>query len=364
MISFSPTEEQSMIVESVRDFARERMRAVAREADESGNLPPEVIQTGWGLGLVAANIPEEYGGFASEHSAVSGALVAEELAWGDLAAALTLTAPLSVAIPILVGGTEAQKAEYLRRFTGDEFIPATAALIEPRISYDPLDLTTTATQDGGVYLLNGVKAYVPLAADARMMLVWAKEGDNTQGFLVDLGAAGITIGEREKNMGLKALPTYPVHFQDVHVSPACKLGGEQGVHFPTILNYSRVALASMAVGVARAAYEYALEYAKERETFGAPIATRQSIAFMLAEMCTDIDGARLMAWEAAWRLDQGLDATREARLAKTFADDTALMVADRAVQILGGHGYIRDHPVEMWLRNARSFAVLDGLGMV
>lgn len=364
MISFAPTEEQQMIVDSVKDFATEELRPMFREADERGELPPGVIEKGWGLGLVPANIPEQYGGFAAEHSAVTGALVAEELAWGDLATALYLTSPMSVAIPILLGGTEAQKQEYLPRFCGDDFIPATAALIEPRITYDPLDLATTATKDGDVYLLNGVKAYVPLAAEAAMMLVWAKEGDKTQGFLVDLGAAGITIGEREKNMGIKALPSHKVTFRDVHVSPTCKLGGPEGVDFSRILNYSRVALAAMGVGVAKAAYEYALAYAKERETFGAPIATRQSIAFFLAEMCTDIDAARLLVWEAAWRLDQGLESTREVRLAKTFVDETALMCGDRAVQILGGSGYIRDVPVEMWLRNARSFAVLDGLGMV
>jgi alkylation response protein AidB-like acyl-CoA dehydrogenase len=364
MISFAPTEEQRMIVDAVQDFAKESLRPMFQQADESGELPADLIQTGWGLGLVPANIPEKYGGFAQEHSAVTGALVAEELGWGDLSTALYLTSPLSVAIPILLGGTEEQKQEYLPRFAGDDFIPATAALIEPNITYDPLALKTTATKDGDVYLLNGVKAYVPLAADAQMMLVWAREGDTTQGFLVDLGAAGITIGEREKNMGLKALPTYKVSFQDVHVSPRCKLGGPEGCDFSRILNYSRVALSAMAVGVAKAAYEYALEYAKERETFGAPIGTRQSIAFMLAEMCTDIDAARLLVWEAAWKLDQGQDATRETRLAKTFADETALMCGDRAVQILGGSGYIRDVPVELWLRNARSFAILDGLGMV
>lgn len=364
MVSFAPTEEQQMIVETVRDFAKEQLRSVMQESDERGDLPPDIIKTGWELGLVPANIPEAYGGFSGEHSAVTGALIAEELAHGDLATALYLTAPLAVAVPILIGGTEEQKQEYLPRFSSDEFVPATAALIEPRITYDPFDLNTTAVRDGDVYILNGVKAYVPIAADAAMMLVWAKEGDSTQGFLVDLGAAGITIGERERNMGLKALPTYKVSFKDVHVSVKCKLGGEQGVDFSHILDYSRVALAAMAVGVAKAAYEYALNYAKERETFGSPIATRQSIAFFLAEMCTDIDAARLMVWEAAWRLDQGLNATRETRIMKSFADDTALMVCDRAVQILGGHGYIRDFPVELWLRNARSFAVLEGLGMV
>lgn len=364
MVSFAPTEEQQMIVDSVHDFAQEQLRSIMREADETGEIPRDIIQTGWGLGIVPANIPEEYGGFASEHSALTGALVAETLAWGDLSTALFITAPLSVAIPILLGGTEEQKAEYLPRFTGEEFVPATAALLEPRITYDPLELDTKAVRDGDVYLLNGAKAYVPIAADAAMMLVWANENGKTQGFLVDMSAQGLQIGGREKNMGIKGLPTYKVTLKDVHVSPKCKLGGEEGVDFTQILNYSRIALAAMAVGVAKGAYEYALNYAKERETFGAPIATRQAIAFMLAEMCTDIDGARLLVWEAAWRMDQGYEASREVRLAKTFCDDMALMVTDRAVQILGGHGYVRDHPVELWLRNARSFAVLDGLGMV
>ncbi|MCW5882564.1 MAG: acyl-CoA dehydrogenase family protein [Anaerolineae bacterium] len=364
MVSFAATEEQEMIVDSVRDFAREQLRNVMREADDSGDIPADIIETGWGLGIVPALIPEQYGGFAGEYSAVTGALVGEELAYGDLAGAVYLLSPLSVAIPILLGGTEEQKHEYLPRFAADTFVPATAALIEPRITYDPMDMYTTAVKDGDVYLLNGAKAYVPLAASAGMMLVWAKEGDTTQGFLVDLGAAGITIGEREKNMGIKGLPTYKVRFQDVHVSPKCKLGGEAGVDFETMLDHSRVAMSALAVGVGKAALEYAMTYAKEREAFGAPIATRQAIAFMLAEMQTDLDGGRLLVWEAAWRLDQGLEATREARLAKTFMDDTALMCGDRSVQILGGHGYIRDHPVELWLRNARAFGVLDGLAMV
>ena len=165
-------------------------------------------------------------------------------------------------------------------------------------------------------------------------------------------------------MGLNALPLYAVELTACAVPASQRLGGESGCEFPLLLSASRVAMAALGVGVGRAAYEYGLEYAKTRTAFGEPIARRQAIAFMLAEMATEIEAARLMVWEAAWRLDQGEDAFREAALAKNFSDDMALAVADRAVQVLGGHGYIRDHPVEMWLRNARGFGVLEGLAVV
>jgi alkylation response protein AidB-like acyl-CoA dehydrogenase len=163
---------------------------------------------------------------------------------------------------------------------------------------------------------------------------------------------------------LRALPTYELTLDTVRVPKANKLGGDAGCDLTKILNYSKVGLAAMAVGVAKASYEYAREYAKQRETFGAPIATRQAIAFMLAEMAMEIDGVRLLVWEAAWKLDKGQDATRECYLAKMTADDMSLKVTDNGVQILGGHGYIRDHPVEMWLRNARGFVTMEGMATV
>jgi alkylation response protein AidB-like acyl-CoA dehydrogenase len=165
-------------------------------------------------------------------------------------------------------------------------------------------------------------------------------------------------------MGLRAFPLYSLQLEDCRVPADRRLGGEAGCDFPLILNSSRVALAAMAVGVSRAAYEFALEYARNRKAFGEAIAQRQSIAFTLADMIMDIEAARMMVWEAAWRLDESKDATREAYLAMNFASDTALMVTDRAVQILGGYGYIRDYPVELWLRNARGFGVMEGIAIV
>jgi alkylation response protein AidB-like acyl-CoA dehydrogenase len=183
-------------------------------------------------------------------------------------------------------------------------------------------------------------------------------------FAIERGADGLAVLDREQHMGIRALPTYELRLDDVRVPASAKLGGEQGCNINLLLNRSRVALASLAVGVARAAYDYAREYALQREAFGKPIAQNQAIAFMLAEMAIEIDAARLMTWEAAWMLDKGQDATKQAALARQYADDAVLMVTDRAVQVLGGHGYIREHPVERWLREGRGFATFLGLAMV
>ncbi len=363
MISFSLTEEQEMLVEAVKRYAGRDLRKSLREADESGQLAEGVVKAGWELGLVPASIPEAYGGFG-EHAALTGVLFAEELAWGDLSAALALLAPNLLAIPVLECGTEAQRQSLLPQFCDLSFVPASAALIEPSLRFDPWQLKTSAARQNGRYILNGEKAYVPLAAEASQILVYAEEDGQTQAFIVNRNTPGLEIGEREKNMGLKALPTYKVALNNCTIGADCKLGEEQGLDFDRLMNYSRVAMAAMAVGVARASYEYALAYAKEREAFGEPIASRQAIAFMLAEMAIEIDATRLMVWEAAWKLDQGQEATREAALVKRYADEMALQVTDNGVQVLGGHGYIREHPVELWLRNGRSFAVLDGLAMV
>jgi acyl-CoA dehydrogenase len=364
MISFDPTEEQQMIIDAVKRFAEKDLRTVYRECDEEGKIPDDVIRRGWEMGLIPGGIPEQYMGFAEEHSALTGALFVEELAWGDLAITLHLLTPGLVAYPILLCGTEEQKEGYLPQFCDEAFKVATAALLEPSIQFDPKALKTTAVADGDSYLLNGQKTLVPLAADAELFLVYADEDGTTQGYLVEKGTAGLEVGEREKHMGIQALATFKLALNDCRVPRANRLGGDAGCDIDQILAYSRVATSAMGVGVARASYEYALAYAKERHAFGEPIASRQAIAFMLAEMATDIDAARLMVWEAAWRLDKGKDATKEAYLAKIFTDDTVMRVTDGGVQVLGGHGYIREFPVELWLRNGRGFATFDGLAIV
>lgn len=363
MLDFTLNEEQTMLTDAIHRYAEERIRKVYRDADEEGEIPAEVIQAGWDIGILPAAIPEQYGGFGDQYSAVTGALAAEELAWGDLSIALNILAPGAVAIPVLLAGTERQRESYLPLFC-DMSLPAlAAALVEPRIQFDPRRLQTTAVRDGDAYVLNGTKSVVPLADTAETFLVYADESGQTQAFFVPADSAGLTIGERDKLMGLRALPTFGLSLSECRVPAENKLGGDDGIDFGLILNHSRVTMAATAVGVARAGSEYAREYAKQRVQFDEPIAHRQSIAFMLAEMAIDVDAARTMVWEAAWLLDQGQDATQEVTVMKHFVDDMAVRVADEALQTLGGYGYIREYPVELWLRNARGFASLDGLAI-
>ena len=363
MYSFEPTDEQKLIVDEAKKLASREFRSRMRDSDEAAEPAPEWMQEGWKLGLLPASIPEEYGGFG-DHSTLTWVLAVEELAWGDLSATLVLAAPNLVAIPVLLCGTEEQKKEILPAFCTDSYIPASAALLEPRFNFDPNRLETKAVKRGEAYVISGGKCNVPVAMDAEWILVYADLQGKIQAFLVAKNTPGVVVKEREKNMGMLAFPLYSVELEECKIPLSHRLGGENGFDFQLLLNASRVGLCAMALGVARAAYEYALAYAKERQAFGEAIAQRQSIAFMLAEMRTDLDAARMMVWKAAWQLDRGEDATRESYLATNFTNDMALMVADRAVQILGGYGFIREFPVELWLRNARGFAVMEGITIV
>jgi acyl-CoA dehydrogenase len=363
MLDFTLNEEQTMLTEAIHRLAAERIRKVFRDADETGEIPAEVVQAGWDIGILPSGISEQYGGFGERYSAVTGAVAAEELAWGDLSIAMNILTPGAVAIPVLLAGTEQQKETTLPLFC-DEHVPRFAvALIEPFIQYDPRRLKTTAVREGDEYVLNGTKNVVPLADTAETFLIYADENGQTQAFFVPGDAVGLTVGERDKLMGLRALPAFRLTLSNCRIPAKNKLGGDDGIDFDLILNHSRVTMGAAAVGVVRAGYEYARDYAKQRVQFGEPIAYRQSIAFMLAEMAIDVDAARTMVWEAAWLLDQGQDATQEVAIMKHFIDNMAVRVADQALQTLGGYGYMREYPVELWLRNARGFASLDGLAI-
>jgi acyl-CoA dehydrogenase len=365
MYSFEPTEEQQMLVEAVGKYAITDLRAAAHEAEEGGQLPQKLVRKGWEMGLLQGSIPEAYGGFG-ERSAVTGVLAVEEMAFGDLAGTLALMTPSLFAIPILLAGSEEQRQTYLPKVIEGAWSPYTAALIEYSFDFDPRSLKTTATPSGEDYVLNGEKAFVPFAQEAGSLVVYADLEGQSQGFIIEKGAAGLTISdEREKLMSLNALPFYRVHLDHVKIPASSRLGGTAGHDFEPLLASMHLTTAAAAVGVANAAFEYARDYAKEREAFGVKIAQKQAIAFMLAEMRTEIEASRLLTWEAAWKLDKGKeDGFIEAYLASTGAADMAMMVTDRAVQILGGHGYIREHPVEMWMRNGRGFATFTGLAIV
>lgn len=364
MYSFEPNEEQQMLIDTVRRFAVNDLRAKAHDADEESAFSPKLIEKGWELGILQASIPEDFGGFG-ERSAVTGVLAAEEMAYGDLAGALAVMTPALFALPVAMLGSEAQKQTYLPEIAEAEWQPYTSAFIEPSFDFDALDMRTGVSQNGEGYVLNGEKAYVPFAAEAQKFLVYAKLDGATQGFIINKSDPGVQVVNREKLMGLNALPLYKVKFSDVHVAKDNRLGGEAGHDFAPLLASNQVAMAAMAVGLSKAAFEYSRDYAKDRDVFGVKVAQKQAIAFMLAEMATEIEAIRLLTWEAAWMIDQAKpDAKKHAYLALQGAADMAMLVTDRAVQILGGHGYIREHPVELWMRNARGIVAFNGLAIV
>lgn len=367
MISFEPTEEQQMMRETVGAFTRDELRPVARAVDEGTAIPSGLIAKAMQLGLVRAWLPEEYGGDGSPRSALTGAMIAEELAWGDLALAAHLSAPRLLAFPIMEMGTPEQREHYLKRLAGESFVPGSAAITEPRFDFDLHSIATKARSQDDGWILDGDKCFVPLARESENILVYANSGGSDRevsGFIVARDTPGLEIAGPEKNMGFKGLATYKLKFAGCRVAAESRLGGEAGINFGRLVSQMRVATVAMAAGLARAAFEYARDYARERRAFGVPIATKQAIAFMLADMAIEVDAIRLLAWEAAWRLDRGEDAVTESYLAKHYAVGAALKVADNALQVLGGHGYIREHPVELWLRNARGIASLDGLAIV
>jgi alkylation response protein AidB-like acyl-CoA dehydrogenase len=365
VISFGPTEEQEVAREAMGEFAASAMRPIARASDEASRVPEEFLEQAWQLGLTATQIPEAYGGGGEARSPVTNALVLEELAVGDAGLALAALAPSLFALPLVEFGTEAQKRAHLPRFCGDRYAAASLALIEPRPAFDPLGLRTAAERKGDGWVLSGTKCFVPMADRAQHFLVLARNGGGeglagAAAFIVPRDARGLAISAPEKNLGLRALPTGTLALERVELPAEAKLGGAGGIDAQRLVDLSRTALAAVQVGLARAVMEYAVPYAKEREAFGEAIARKQAIAFTLADMRIETDAMRWLVWKAASRLERGLPATREAHLARLYCARQTMKIADDGVQVLGGHGFIREHPVEMWYRNARTLGVLEG----
>lgn len=363
MLNFNLSEEQRLMKETAARFTSGAVADLAHEMDESRILRPELLQHLWELGIIQAGIPEEYGGYGMPPSPVMNAIVLEELAAGDMALAIAAMVPALFLYPVLELGTDEQKRTFLDGACGERFTPRTMAICEPRFGFDPQALETTATLSGSACVITGRKCFVPLAADSSHLLVAADCAGEASLIVVPALTPGMTVGERERNQGIQALPTYPVTFTDCVVPAGNRLPGG-GAAFTRILSRTRAALAAIGTGVARASYEYARDYARERVQFGEPIANRQSVAFMIAEMAYEVDAMRLLAWQAASVLESGQEALRESFLAKLYAGEMAMKVADYGVQVLGGHGYIRDHPVERYYRNGRGIAILDGMAII
>jgi acyl-CoA dehydrogenase len=365
MSTFSLDEDQRQIQDSMRRFAADKIRPIARDCEEKAQIPDEFLASSWDLGLAASFIPEKYGGYASARSVLNNAIIAEELAYGDLSLAAAVMAPYLFVLPVLEMGSDAQKEIHLPVFCGNSYTVGTLAVMEHAIGFNVANIKTTAQRKGNRYVINGKKCLVPMANKAQHFIIVAAtvSGGGTDGvdaFIVDKSVKGVTVGEKEKNMGINALDTFSIDFQDCQVGMECRL---ESFDYTRLIACSRIALAAAAVGVATASKDYCINYAKERVAFGQPIATRQAIAFMLADMAIEIDGCRLLNWKAAFTADQKDNPMRLAYISKLYASEQAFKIADYGLSILGGHGLIREHPVELWFRNARSFAMLEGMLM-
>jgi len=361
MIDFEPTEEQALIIETVRQFAENEIRPQCREADESGTPSPAVLSAAHELGLVANALPEAHGG-GGERSAVTGVLIAEELGWGDMATALAILSPGLSGLPVGEFGAEPLQSEVLPSLLDGDFVPGSLAVTEPRFDFDVYHPHTTAKADGNEIVLDGVKCQVPWIEGTKHVVVIAAQGDALAGFVVATDAAGLGA-EPELNLGLNGLPTVELTLAGVHVPASSRLDADDAA-IRGLIDRGRIAVAAAALGTARAAFEVSRDYAKERETFGQPIATRQAIAFMLADMAIEIDGARLLIWEAAAAMDRGEESGRLTRLAYDQTARIGLQVADGAVQVFGGHGYIRDYLPELHLRNLAGLPSFETLALV
>ena len=359
-IGFDLTPEQRELQALAHEFAERELRPIAREWDEREDCPPELLAKAAALGLTSHAIPVEYGGGGV--SAVTSSLVAEELSWGCAGLAAPIGATMFPVRPLLRAGTEEQRQRWLPRLASEEGCLAAIAFTEPGAGSDVAGIQSTARREGEEYVLNGEKCYVTNGGIAELTIVFAKLDGAITAFLVEAGDPGVSAGRKEPKLGLRSSYTGSILFDDARIS-ADRLLGDEGEGFAIAMDFflhSRPQVAASAVGIARAAFEYATAYARERHAFGKPLLAKQGVSFKLADMAIGVEAARLLVWRAAAALDSGEDAGLLGSLAKAFAADTAMSVTTDAVQVLGGAGIMRDHPVEKWLRDAKVLQIVEG----
>jgi alkylation response protein AidB-like acyl-CoA dehydrogenase len=363
VFDLTPTEDEQMLVDVVSELAQEVIRPAAADADEVCAAPAEVLDAGREVGLPILGVPESLGGISEERSAMAGTLVAEALARGDMGLAVASLAPGSVATAIALWGTDEQQRTYLPAFTGDDAPAAALALMEPTVLFDVLNPATTATRDGDGYVLNGVKSLVARGAEAELFVVGACLDGKPVLFLVESSTEGLQV-EGDPAMGVRAASLTRLTLTDVRVDASAILGATDGSAYVECVRLSRLAWCALAVGTSQAVLDYVTPYVKEREAFGEPVAHRQSVAFMVADMAIELQAMRLLTYKAASRAAAGKDFAREVALARKLCADKGMQIGLDGVQLLGGHGFVKEHPVERWYRDLRAIAVMEGTVLV
>jgi acyl-CoA dehydrogenase len=367
MVDFTLTDEQKNLRELAHDFAVKEIRPVAWDYDRDATWPQDIIEKAWEVGLMNSHVPEEYGGPGA--TTLDGCLMEEELAWGCSGIQTTLACNGLASAPVMIGGSEELKREYVGRLTEAPLL-ASFCLTEPDAGSDVSGMRTTAVRNGDRYVINGSKCFITNGGYANWYTVFAKTDKEAghrgiSAFVVPRDA-GVVVDKKEDKLGQRASNTATISFNDVEI-PAENLIGEENKGFKLAmmtLDQTRPGVAAMAVGIARAAFEFATDYSRERVQFGVPIAMHQAVQFMIADMATDIEAARLLTWKSAVMLDQGERNTLVSSHAKRFAADTAMKVATDAIQVYGGYGFIKDYPVEKLFRDAKIMQLYEGTSQI
>lgn len=352
------SEEQQMMKDSVAQFALDVLRPQAHGADETCDCPADLHARAQELGLMMFAVPEAHGGDASEAALLTNVLVAEALGKGDMGQALAILAPLSVANALTRWGTAEQQATYLPPFAADEPLLATLAINEARPLFNPLEPALTATPENDGWRLDGIKTQVPLAARSALWLVSAMTGNGPRIFIVEAGTPGVGV-RAAGSMGLHAAEMGDLNFDNVRL-PKSALLGDETFDYAQFVHCGTLGWCALAIGCAEAVLDYVIPYCNERVAFGEPISHRQAVAFMVANIAIELESMRMLTYRAANRADLGLPWHREAFLARTLAQEKAMEIGSNGVQLLGGHGFTKEHPVERWYRDLRAVAVLHG----
>jgi alkylation response protein AidB-like acyl-CoA dehydrogenase len=356
----TPTEDQQMMVGVVSEFAEEVLRPAAADADEACATPAEVLSQSSELGLSLIEVPEDLGGIVTERSTTTGVLVAEAMAHGDMGMAVACLAPSAVSTAVSLWGDEKQQAAYLPAFTGEQVPAAALAVMEPRPLFDPFDLRTKARRVHGGFVLDGVKSLVPRGADSELFVVAADLEDHGPAlFVVESDTSGLEV-EAEPAMGLRAASMSRLILQGVRLPEAALLGEGGDDDYAECVRLSRLGWCALSLGTAKAVLDYVIPYVNERQAFGEPISHRQSVAFMVANIGIELEGMRLVTYRAASRAEQGKRFARETALARRLCTERGMQIGTDGVQLLGGHGFVKEHPVERWYRDLRSIGLMEG----